>query len=88
MEQRVARVKDLLDRIDRRLSGIEKDLSVLPTITDHAALKADIAELKGRLSGLDHRLASRPTVWTIPSITFTTWALGSGILIAASKNLR
>jgi hypothetical protein len=44
--------------------------------------------LDGRLSGLSDRIGSLPSVWTMLGIVFTTWALGSGILIFAMNYLR
>jgi hypothetical protein len=47
-----------------------------------------LAGIDGRLSGIGDRFASLPTVWTMLGIVFTTWALGSGILIFAMNYLR
>ena len=44
--------------------------------------------IDGCLSGISDRFASLPTVWTMLGIVFTTWALGSGILIFAMNYLR
>jgi archaellum component FlaC len=44
--------------------------------------------LEGYLKGIDARIASLPTVWTMLGIVFTTWALGSGILIFAMNVLK
>ncbi len=51
-------------------------------------LQADMAELKGRFSGFDARFSALPTTWTMLGIVFTTWALGSGILIFAMNYLK
>ncbi len=72
------------------------------TKDDLHGLQADVIEIKnsqplidgrltgidGRLSGISDRFASLPTVWTMLGIVFTTWALGSGILIFAMNYLR
>lgn len=50
--------------------------------------QADIAEMKGRLGGVEARFSSLPTTWTMLGIVFTTWALGSGILIFAMNYLK
>jgi hypothetical protein len=46
------------------------------------------AGLEGRLGGLDTRISGLPTTWTILGIVFTTWAVGSGILIFAMNFLK
>ncbi len=65
-------------------------------------LQADVVEIKnrqtlidgrftgieGRLTGLDDRIAALPTTWTMLAIVFTTWGLGSGILIFAMNVLK
>ena len=51
-------------------------------------LEGQIKGVEGRLSGLDARFAALPTTWTMLGIVFTTWALGSGILIFAFNVLK
>ncbi len=72
------------------------------TKDDLQGLQAEVVEIKnrqtlidgrltgidGRLSGISDRFASLPTVWTMLGIVFTTWALGSGILIFAMNYSR
>ncbi|NVO16023.1 MAG: hypothetical protein HXX10_18480 [Rhodoplanes sp.] len=79
LEGDVGEMKSLLRAIDAKLSTLDTRLS---------SVAESVAEIKGRLSGFDARFAALPSTWTILTITFTTWALGSGILIAALKNLR
>ncbi len=55
---------------------------------DLVKLQLDVAEMKGRISGLDARIAALPTTWTLHGVVFTTWALGSGILIFAMNFLK
>jgi hypothetical protein len=69
--------------------------AIATTKDDLHKVQADILEIKvgltgvdGRLSGISDRFASLPTVWTMLGIVFTTWALGSGILIFAMNYLR
>jgi hypothetical protein len=88
LERRVDLLEEKFARMDAKLSGIELalaeikgQLAQLPKATDYAALRADIGDIKGRLGHL-------PTVWTILTITFTTWAIGSGILIFALNILK
>jgi len=70
--ERVARLEDDMKDVKASLKSIEISL----------------AEMKGRLVGIDSRFGSLPTTWTILTITFTTWAIGSGILIFALNVLR
>jgi hypothetical protein len=72
LEARVARLEDDMKDVKASLKSIEISL----------------AEMTGRLMGIDARFASLPTTWTILTITFTTWAIGSGILIFALNVLR
>jgi hypothetical protein len=51
-------------------------------------MKGHLTGIEGRLSGIDARFGSLPTTWTILTITFITWAIGSGILIFALNVLR
>jgi hypothetical protein len=88
LDQRVTKLEEVINRVDERLTNIESDLKHLPTAMDYAALRADVAEIKGRVSGFDSRLGNLPTTWTLLGIVFTTWALGSGILIFAMSFLK
>jgi hypothetical protein len=74
LEQRVARLEEDIKDIKASLRSIENKLNSLAEL---------IAQIKGQLSGYDARFASLPTTWTLLGIIFTTWALGSGILIFA-----
>jgi hypothetical protein len=55
---------------------------------DIVEIKGKLTGIEGRFTGLDYRINSLPTVWTMLGIVFTTWALGSGILIFAMNYLR
>jgi hypothetical protein len=86
--------KQSADIVELKTSGAKQ--------VDLTKLQADAAEIKnklpvidgrftgldGRLSGLSDRIGSLPSVWTMLGIVFTTWALGSGILIFAMNYLR
>jgi hypothetical protein len=72
LEQRVARLEDDMKDVKTSLKSIEITL----------------AKIEGRLTGFDARFASLPTTWTMLGIIFTTWAIGSGILIFALNVLR
>ena len=83
IEQRVARLEDDMKEVKSSLKTIEaavSEIKHLPKMSDYAALKADVSEMKGKLSNM-------PTTWTILGIVFTTWALGSGLLIWTLTNL-
>lgn len=56
--------------------------------TDLHKAQTDLAEVKGRISGVEARFSSLPTTWAMLGIVFTTWALGSGILIFAMNYLK
>ena len=88
LEQRVSKLEDVLGRIEQRLTGIEAEIKHLPKATDYTSIKTDIARVDGRLSGIEARFAALPTTWTLLGIVFTTWALGSGILIFAMNFLK
>ena len=72
LEARVARLDDDMKDVKSSLKSIEISL----------------AEIKGRLAGIDARFASLPTTWTMLTIIFATWGIGSGILIFALNVLR
>jgi hypothetical protein len=82
LEQRVAGLesgmKDIqatLLKVNERLLGIETELKHLPKATDYGALRADIAEVKGRL-------ATSPTMWQLLTMVISTWAAGAAIVFA------
>jgi len=85
LDERVARLEQILARLEPKISEI---LLVGAKQSDVQKIQTDLAELKGRLVGLDSRVAALPSVWTILTIVFTTWALGSGLLIFALNVLR
>ncbi len=53
-----------------------------------AKLDGKLTGIEGHLAGIGHRFASLPTTWAMLGIVFTTWALGSGILIFAMNFLK
>lgn len=55
---------------------------------DLQKVQTELAEVKGKISGVEARFSSLPTTWTMLGIVFTTWALGSGILIFAMNYLK
>ena len=55
---------------------------------DLQKVQTEVAEIKGKIAGVEARISALPTTWTMLSIVFTTWALGSGILIFAMNYLK
>ena len=51
-------------------------------------IQVKLAAIDGRMIGLEGKLNAIPTTWTLLGIIFTTWALGSGILIFAMNFVR
>jgi predicted component of type VI protein secretion system len=85
LEQRVARLEDKVDRIEAaivriepRISEIVGEVRQLPKANDIASLKADIAEVRGRLSML-------PTWWMLVVALIATWSAGAGIVFTLVK---
>ncbi|WP_244613429.1 hypothetical protein [Methylosinus sp. Ce-a6] len=93
LEQRVARLESDLSEVKAMLKDIGKELIEIKigvTKLDGKFEKIDgrFVGLEGRLGGLDTRISGLPATWTILGIVFTTWALGSGILIFAMNFLK
>lgn len=92
LEQRVGDLEEKVDRIEAILTRLEPKITEIALTCakqqDLQKTVADLAELKGRFGGVEARFASLPTTWTMLGIVFTTWALGSGILIFAMNYLK
>lgn len=86
LEQRVARLRSDLAEIKTLLKGLSNDIKGLVEV--FADVKGRLAKMDGELSGIGHRFAALPSTWTMLAIVFTTWALGSGILIFAMNFLK
>ena len=86
LDARVARLEDDMKEVKLSLRSIEAKVNSIAESV--AEMKGRIGGVEGRLSGIDARFGSLPTTWTILTITFTTWAIGSGILIFALNALR
>jgi len=80
LEQRVAKLEEAISRVELKLTGIEGELKHLPKSTDYALLRADLAEIKGRLSGM-------VTSLQLFTALIATWAAGTGIVLALLKFL-
>jgi uncharacterized coiled-coil protein SlyX len=74
LEDDVADIKQTLKEMLARLTAIELSL---------VNIQGRIAGLEGRVAGMEFRIGGLPTVWTMLTITFATWGIGSGILIFA-----
>lgn len=83
LDERVAKLESDMSDIKASLVKIDAKLDKLDF-----GLNGKIAAIDGRLSGMDHRFAALPSTWTMLGIVFTTWALGSGILIFAMNFLK
>ena len=82
LEADVSRIKEIVERLEPKI------VEILTTGAKQESLhktQLDVAELKGRVTGLADRVAGLPTTWTILGIVFTTWAIGSGIVFAIAK---
>jgi hypothetical protein len=93
LDQRVGRleedmkdVKASLRTVDTKLGAIEIALAKIDGRL--TGMDGRLAGMEGRLAGMDSKIGSIPTTWTILGIVFTTWALGSGILIFAMNFLK
>ncbi|WBJ99278.1 hypothetical protein [Methylocystis parvus] len=81
LEQRVVRLEEKVDRIEAILMRLEPKITeiALTGAKQHDLHKtnADLAELKGKVAGVEARFSSLPTTWTMLGIVFTTWAPAS-----------
>ena len=85
VEQRVARLEKILERLEPKISEI---LSTGAKQNDVQKVQFEMAELKGRMTAIEAKMGALPSTFTLLTIVFTTWALGSGILIFAINLLR
>lgn len=86
LEARVARLEEDMKEVKSTLKSIEARLGSIELTL--AKMDGRISGLEGRIVGLDAKVGSLPTTWTILGIVFTTWALGSGVLIFALNFLQ
>jgi hypothetical protein len=85
LELRVTRLEQVLERLEPKITEI---LLTGAKQNDVQRVEVELAELKGRMSALEARMGVLPSAFTVLTIVFTTWALGSGILIFALNILR
>ncbi len=92
LEQRVARLEQILERLEPKISEIlltgAKQADIQKVQIEIAELKGRVSGVEGRVAGVEGRLQMLPSTWTMLGIVFTTWALGSGILVFALNMLR
>lgn len=81
LESDVKDIKASLTRMEISLASAAVTLAQMPKMSDFASLRAEIAEVRGKLSSL-------PTTWAILGIVFTTWGIGSGIVFAIARFAR
>jgi hypothetical protein len=85
LERRVLRLEHILERLEPRITEI---LLTGAKQSDVQKVHVDLAELKGRMAAVEAKVGALPSTFVILTIVFTTWALGSGILIFALNLLR
>ena len=76
LESRVARLEDDMRDMKTSLRAIElavADIRHLPKAADYAGLRAEIAEMRGRMSQM-------PTFLQLVGIVLTTWSAGAAIV--------
>jgi hypothetical protein len=78
LEQRVAKLEGILERIEQRLAAMEIELKHLPKAADYATLKADIARVDGRLTNI-------PTTIQMLVMMITVWSVGTGIVFTVLR---
>jgi hypothetical protein len=94
LETDLAEIKLTLVKLDAKLDKLDNKLDAKLDKFDgkqtasEERLNGKLAGLEGHLSGIGHRFTALPTTWTILGIVFTTWAIGSGILIFAMNFLK
>ncbi len=84
LETRIGRLKDDMIEVKASFKAIESALvpiKYLPTASDYATLKADIARLDGRMSQI-------PTAWTMFSAIVMTWGAGAAIVFTLLRYAR
>lgn len=86
LERRVAHLEDDMHDVKSSVKTIETRLGAIEMTL--AEIKGHLKGIDGRLAGMEFRIGALPTTWTLLGIVFTTWALGSGILIFAMNSLR
>lgn len=86
----LAEIKSTLKELAQDFKAHGKGLAEIKVTLAKLDAKLDgkLTGVEGHLAGIVHRFASLPTTWTMLGIVFTTWALGSGILIFAMNFMK
>jgi uncharacterized coiled-coil protein SlyX len=75
-----------LATMDGRITGLESRFTGLEGRM--TGLEGRMTRLEAQFAGLDAKISALPSTWTILGLVFTTWAIGSGILIFAMNFFR
>ncbi len=75
LEQRVARLEQILERLEPRITEI--------LLT--CAKKDDLLKIQVDLARLDGRVSMLPTWWMLAVTLIATWSAGAGIVFALVK---
>ena len=88
LEQRVARLEEDIKDVKSTLKGIEAaileiktDLKHVPKMNEYASLRAEIGEIKGRVSQM-------PTLLQLVVTIITTWSAGAAIVFTLLRMAR
>ena len=84
LERRMARLEDDVGEIKASLKAIEAavgEIKHLPKMADYMSLKADLAEVKGKLS-------QSPTWVQLITMTIATWTAGATIVATLLRMMR
>lgn len=84
LEDRVRRLEDDMKEVKASLKTIElavAEIKHLPKMSDYATIKADVAEIKGKLSNL-------PTTWTLISFAIGSVLASAGLAFAIARLIR
>jgi hypothetical protein len=89
LEQRVAaleagveKIKVIIERLEPKITEI---LLTGAKAADLHKVQLDVAEMKGRLAGVEARLASVPTTTQLVLWLLTTWGAGAAIVFTIMK---
>ena len=74
------RIAQVEEKLNGRISQVEEKLGARISQVEER-LSGRMASIEGRMSGLYARVSMLPTIWTQLGLVFTTWAIGSGLLI-------
>jgi hypothetical protein len=85
IEQRVARLEDDMKEVKSSLKTIEaavSEIKHLPKMSDYLALQRDFGSLKAEVAEVKGRVSNLPTWWMLLLALLATWGAGAGIVYA------